>query len=632
MTETFMTVPLSKLQPARDNVRKTEATVGVEELAASIAAHGLLQNLTIRPIAKAKGKPSGRFEVVAGCRRLAALRLLVKRKHIKKSYSVPCHLMAEGNPVEVSLAENIVRAPMHPADQFEAFSALHAEGLGIEDIAARFGISPTVVRQRLKLAAVSPRLMAVYRTGDMNLEQLMAFTVSDDHEAQERVWFESPYYDKHPQAIRRALTKMLVEGGDRRARFIGVEAYEAAGGTVVRDLFQPEDDGYFADSALLDQLVAEKLSAESEKVKAEGWSWVEVLPEMDYAYLTRFHRIPPVPKPLSEEEQGRLDELSSRYDAIIEELGEDPPAEVDEELSRLQQEIEEISEGREEWPPEEMAQAGALITLDYHGALHIERGLVKPEDREHSGGDGTTGEKTPEKHATKAKSGVSDALVEVLTAHRTAALQVTLAEQPELAFTALLHTLVLRIFYGLVHETCLDVTPVTHGLSPFSEGSSESKAVAAMAERHREWLERLPAEEKLWTWLVAQDRDNKLALLAYCTAKTLNAVRHKRDGSDSERLVHAEMLADAAGLDMADWWEATKESYFGRVTKALILAAVAETVSSQAAGNIAGMKKDAMAARAEDLLIGKRWLPEILRTRSRKRGNANGTQETSHTN
>jgi ParB family chromosome partitioning protein len=610
VSDTFITVPLAKLRPAEKNIRKTGASAGIEELAASIAAHGLLQNLTVRPIAK-NGELSDQYEVITGSRRLTALKVLAKRKTIRKDFPVPCHVLSDGSTTEVSLAENVVRAPMHPADQFEAFSALHAEGLGIADIGARFGISETVVEQRLKLAAVSPRLMDVYRKGEMNLDQLMAFAISDDHEAQERVWFESPQYDKHPQAIRRALTKALVEGADRRAKFIGAAAYEAAGGTIVRDLFQPENDGYFTDSQLLDRLVAEKLSAEAVQVKAEGWAWVEVWGEMDYGYLARLTRLPPVP--LSAEDEARLTELADQYDRMIEELGEEPAAETDAELARLMQEIDTLSESRMRWSPEDIARAGAAIALDYEGVMHIQRGLVKPESR-------TSGE-APEPKETQPTEGappkrnnsLSDAVIEDLTAQRTVALQEMVAGQPELALTALLHTLVLCTFYGDSHVTCLDITPRAIDLRPFSEKIGESRAALALYTRRQAWLDRLPGEEALWPWLMGENQTTKLELLAYCAAVTLNAVKRKHEGDGSRRLQNAACIADAAGLDMADWWETTKDSYLGRVSKALILEAVTEGVSKQAAENIATLKKDAMAARAEERLAGKRWLPNVLR-------------------
>lgn len=254
MTDHLMEIPLSKLVPSTRNVRRTDAREGIGDLAASIEAHGLLQNLAVRPVASDSGKNADKYEVIAGARRLAALNELVARKRITKSFKVPCRVIPEGDELEASLAENVKRAALHPADEFEAFSKLHAEGHGADAIAGRFGVSQTVVLQRLKLAAVSPKLIEAYRQREMTLDQLMAFTVTDDHDAQERVWLESPPYAKDPHAIRHSLTAALVGGNDRRARFVGAAAYEAAGGVIIRDLFDSASEGYFTDSTLLGRL------------------------------------------------------------------------------------------------------------------------------------------------------------------------------------------------------------------------------------------------------------------------------------------------------------------------------------------------------------------------------------------
>jgi len=616
MTEVVRSIPLSKLTPSEANVRHTNADVGLDELAASIKAHGLLQNLTVRPVKKSNGKQTGTFEVVAGGRRLRALNRLAQEEHITKNYPVPCRVLENHNPVEVSLAENVVRAPVHAADQFEAYAKLHTEGLGAAEIAGRFGVSPLLVEQRLKLAAVSSKLMDVYREGGMSLDQLMAFTMSDDHEAQERVWFDSPLHDRQPQSIRRALTRALVEGSDRRARFIGAEAYEAAGGVIVRDLFRTDEEGYFSDSQLLDRLVNEKISSKAEELKAAGWAWVEVLPEMDYGYLARMGRIDPTLVPLSEAEQPTLAELTERYDALDHEHGEEPPDEIAKELERLAGEIEKLSEERAEWSAEDKARSGVIIALDYHGNLRVERGLLKPEERKATPkvqaqpeeGNG----REPSEPLEEKEARLSDVLLEDLSAHRTAALRAVLSDQPQLALTALLHTLVLRTFYSPVCEACVDVRLEAIDLKRFASGIAESKAMVAMANCHSTWRERLPVEQDLWSWLVNQAVDTKLALLAYCVANTANAVEVSY-GVDERRRDQANRIAAAAELDMADWWAPTKDSFFDRVTKTQILAAVVEGVSKEAAENITGLKKAVMAAQAADLLASKRWLPIPLR-------------------
>jgi ParB family chromosome partitioning protein len=168
---------------------------------------------------------------------------------------------------------------MHPADQFTAFQQLVSAGLGFEEIAARFGLTPTTVRQRLKLANVAPRLFELYRADEINLDQLMALAVTDDHAAQERVWDSAQEWQRNPNTLRRGLTETMVDAAsDPRARFVGIDAYINAGGLIDRDLFQPEHEGYLTDTAKLDRLVAEKLESLAAEVRGEGWKWVEIQP------------------------------------------------------------------------------------------------------------------------------------------------------------------------------------------------------------------------------------------------------------------------------------------------------------------------------------------------------------------
>ena len=215
-------IPLNKLTRSDTNVRKTGEN-SITELAASIQAHGLLHNLVVT---KTK---SDKYQVIAGSRRLAALTKLAKEKVIPKTFGVPCRVVDGGAGTETSLAENVIRANMHPADQFDAFRTLVDEGMGVEEVAARFGVSATTVRQRLKLANVAPRLFELYRTDEIALDQLMALAVCDDHAAQEWVWDSTQDWQRQPQALRRALTESKVDAAtDRRARFVGVQAYSDA--------------------------------------------------------------------------------------------------------------------------------------------------------------------------------------------------------------------------------------------------------------------------------------------------------------------------------------------------------------------------------------------------------------------
>jgi len=628
----IVTVPLSKLTASDANMRKTARDSGLEELAASIAAHGLLQNLTVRPVLDEAGTATEKYEVVAGGRRLAALKLLAKRKLLGKAAPIACALLGEANPTEISLAENSY-VPPHPADQYEAFRRLHDDGLPAVEIAARFGVTERAVKQRLKLGAVSPLLMAQYREGLLNLEQLTAFALTDDHGRQEQVWRDIGW-NKSADMIRRLLTQAHVPAHDRRVTFVGLETYEAAGGLALRDLFSEEERGvYLEDVALLDALVRDKLAMEAEAIRAEGWRWIEVHPEFAYGMAAGLRRVYPQAVELTEDEQARLDTLEQDYEALsVQHGGEVATPEIEAELDRLEAEIDALR-GREAYDPEEVARAGSFVCLGHDGAVRIERGFVRPEDEparepvepegeQVTGADpGTDAEPEPseavsspvEPEEPDGLTPLSERLVEELTSHRTAGLQLALMDRPDLALIATVHALALRTFYGAGYnpQTCLkiEMAPVM-----FTDPVGDGKAARLIAARHDEWARQVPkASDDLWTWVVEQKADTLVRLLAYCAARTAYAVKAPW-GHEPKRLAHADTLAASVGLDMADHWASTVDTYLGRVTKARILEAVREGVSEREAEAIAGLKKPEMASQAEHLLAGKAWLPVLLRT------------------
>lgn len=600
-------IPLSALKPSKRNIRKTNRSIDIKSLAASIEAHGLLQNLTVRQIA---GAGHDTYEVVAGGRRLAAMRLLARRKRVEKDVPVPCRILADGDDAdrELSLAENFLRVPVHPADQFEAFSKLHSDGMAAEDIAARFGVSATVVLQRLKLAGVSPRLMAAYRNDEMTLEQLTAFAISDDRKAQDRVWADDPRKERPAHSIRRELTRSLVDADDRRALFVGKEAYEAAGGVILRDLFDLEDDGYFTDVALLDELASQKLAEAAASIRSEGWQWVETRPELDYEYLAQFGRRQPKIEERSDEEERHLSELGTQYDELVSELEEEASEEDLERLDAIEAEIKSLSEPREQWDDEVKKDSGAFVAIDYGGALVVVRGLV-PRKR-------TAVEKLEQKKPERrANGGVPDGLREMLSAHRTMAIRVELGRKPEIAFLALVYTLVLRTFFSPGHAACVDIRPVSVELGHLHAELKESAAAAAYAEDRAAFSGQLPDADDLWEWLSRRSHKDNLALLAHCTAGSVNGLWRRNDAEENDRCGQTDVLAAALGLDMSAWWQPTRIAYFDHVTKNGIVSAVTEGISKQAAENIATLKKGPMAQRAEELLSETGWLPEPLRTK-----------------
>lgn len=313
-TERF--IPLNKLKKSPNNARKTpHSEASIEAYAASIAAKGILQNLVVEPELDADGAATGFYFVTIGEGRRLAQLLRVKRKEIKKTEPIRCIIDTANDPHEISLDENVTRENMHPADQFEAFKKLAEErGYGAEEIAARFGVTPHVVRQRLRLGAVSPKLMEIYRDGDLALDQLMAFAITEDHARQEAA-FERLSYSRDASTIRRMLTEANVAATDRRAVFVGAEKYTEVGGTILRDLFTEDQGGYFEDVALLDMLVVAKLGREANALmEAEGWKWAQVF--LDYPHSHGLRRIYSQAVELSAEDQAALDTAQAEFNSL----------------------------------------------------------------------------------------------------------------------------------------------------------------------------------------------------------------------------------------------------------------------------------------------------------------------------
>ena len=602
---TVLFIPLNKLKKSPRNARKTPHTqADIEALAASIAANGLLQNPVVEPERDAKDKATGFYLVTAGEGRRLAQLLRAKRKEITKSEPIRCMIDTAHNAFEISLAENAVRSEMHPADQFEAFFKLHAEfGMNAEDIAARFGVTPSVVRLRLKLASVSPKLIALYRAGEMNLDQLTAFAITDDHAEQEAVWEALPGHSNDRDDILAALTEEQVQADDRRALFVGADAYQAAGGAMTRDLFVEEDRGYFADAALLNRLAQEKLQAVADILKTEGWKWIEIMLSHDHGFTADMRRVYPKLAALSDEDQAKLDALEAQFNEACEDDSDEGRADCE----SIEAEIVTLT-GPESYHADEIARGGVIVSLSHDGEPRIERGFIRPEDdvREPA---------TKPKRSADGKAPLSDKLVAELTAHRTMALRDALAQHPDAAFDAVVHALAAAVFFPHGEPvSCVKISARSAYLVLHAQDIEETPAALRITARHRGWAQRLPEQaDGLWTFVCALSGAEKRALMAHCASLAVDAVMTPRP-RETVPEAHVAQLSAAARLDMAANWKPTAASYFNRVSKDCILEAVREAVSPAAADNIKSLKKGAMADAAEARMAESGWLPPPLRT------------------
>ena len=384
---------------------------------------------------------------------------------------------------------------------------------------------------------------------------------------------------------------------------------------MLRDLFDAEDEGYLTDTALLDRLVTEKLESEAATLRAEGWKWVEIMPEIDHGSLRGMNRVDAEPLPIDEEQEAETQMLAAEYDALIEEHGDDPPEDIAKQLQTLSDKIDELAEPSLRWNQADMARAGVVIGIDRGGRLATVRGLVRPEDEPDVERDASEAGPATAPVRTAPKL-LPDTLVEALTAQRTAALRAVLAGNADVALTATVHAMALPLFYADVGtESCLALRLDSPSLRGSAEGIEESQAAKELTERASLWRTRLPDDPgAFWDWLSQQSAAIRLDLLAFCAGNAVNAVKKPHDRSDGSRLAHADRLAVALNLDMTQWWRPSAATYLGRVSKNRILEAVAEAVSPSAAENLATMKKDALVTEAERRLSGTGWLPPILRS------------------
>ena len=612
-------IPLSTLALAPENARKTPPEpLAQNELTASIAAHGLLENLIARPVDD--GGESAGFAVVAGGRRLAALQALADDGLIPPDHAVPCRVVLNGNGGEISLAENAVRLAMHPADQVEAFAALADAGLSVSGIAARFGVSARTIEQRLRLGNAAPELLAAYRAGDMGLDALKAFAVTTDHARQLSVWeqlSQQPYGPSYWQ-IKRLLTGERVPAASALARYVGVEDYEAAGGAVMRDLFadEEEDGVWLEDAALLESLAQKKLQAAADELSTR-WKWAEARLEVDWNDIARFGRIRPAPGQPTSEETAERERLNTRHDELAN-LDEDDwtealAAEGEAIESRLA-EIDENIVARGCFSREDFLVAGCIATVGQEGKLEVFQGLVKPEDMPkktdpaevgasgqsvgaeaqipdstpNSGvGVDTTADAVPVQGPTvtppqaqpvdpaakaREEAGVSSSLADDLRAIRTALVKTQLANDFEAAFDLMVFQLVRSVFGQRFAESqhALDIQCKETADRPrsrmndadFAAWNPGEAMLADWSDLPLEWMEK-ESDMACFGAMSGLTRKEKEKLFSAAVARTLQGQLAFEHGAKPE----IESTVARLGIDFAKKVRPTAGLFWSRLRK-----------------------------------------------------------------
>ena len=557
-------IPLDRLEISPANARKTPAGgAAFVELKASIASHGLLENLVAREIGP-DTRDAPRFAVIAGGRRLAALTELATDGTIAEDHPVPCNVIHNGTAdTEISLAENTVRSHMHPADQVEAFSALANAGSSPSDIAARFGVSERTVERRLRLGNAAPELLDAFRADQLDLETLKAFTVTTDRERQLAAWDQVKEQGYRPSAyqIKRMLTEQRVPATAALARFVGVDTYEAAGGPVIRDLFADEHENgvWLEDPALLNKLANGRLAIAANEL-ATRWKWAEARIDINWQDLARFGRVEPQAVNPTDQEAAEIDTLNIRHDELCNMDDDEWTEELVEESETLQarlQHLETALEARAVFDPKHIAIAGCVVTIARDGTMQVIQGLVKPEDIPAQDPDtatqqqhGTSPSSTPAPSAassgisgptmqeprpdpqTQARkdAGVGIGLADDLRCIRTALVKTHLADDFDAAFDLTIFQLVRSLFaQGYIdHYHALDITfrdtadrPTTRtDDDEFANWSPGEAMLADWSNLPFEWME-ADGDDACFAALRQLSRDQKEALFAAAIARTL---------------------------------------------------------------------------------------------------------------
>jgi ParB family chromosome partitioning protein len=634
-------IPLNKLVPSTRNVRRQSDPAADAELKADIEARGLLQNL----IVTAAKKPRGRFAVEGGGRRLAALLALAAEDKLPDDFPVPCLVLDDigTNAAEASLAENFQRLALNPADECLAFQHFIEKGSDVAGVARRFGLTVRFVEGRLRLAALAPVVFDALASGEITLDIAKAYATTPDQERQAYVFEQmaTSYKGAHPDSIRRMMTQTTVAASDPRARFVGEDAYVAAGGRVERDLFADDQSTRWLDIALLERLATEKLEAAAAQAAAEsGLGWVR--PSLDlhlgWQQTEGLQRIALEAPPLTPDEEAQvtgLEASASEQIAILEDdsASDEERAAADAELERLEGAIEAITDKPPVIDAATRPTVGTFLVLGrdgqprLHDAVYAEK-PVAPLDAD--GGDAPD---EPDAPAAGKRGGFTQRLTGELAIQRRDILALHVANDPDFALDLAIFLMVDRTGYGERNGSSLSARrpsdPVLGFKTPHAAATIAGDAAEAALDRS--WSEHgtLAARFDAFRALGA---DARAAWLGYAVAGTLEASLHLPGASACTFHDH---LGALLNIDTARWWRPTGANFFDRVAKPVMFEALGDIGGPALAARYAGSKKAELAQTCERIFAGDfigevevkqaaiAWVPAAMRF-----GNSHGASET----
>ena len=633
----IQSVKVKNLSLSKDNVRKSNRDAGIDTLAANIAVQGLLQNLIVTPLKKA-----GNFTVKAGGRRLRALQLLIEQGALPVDHTVPVLVLSDDdNAIEASLAENFQRVPMNPADECTAFNFLIQKGMTAEDVAKRQGVTTRFVEQRVRLAELAPCVFEALAAGEITLGVAQAYAVTSDIDRQARVFAQmsTSYYGDQPDNIRRAILNGTVKANDAKARFVGRDAYVAAGGRIEGDLFATEGDENWIDVDLIETLAASKLeAAAAELAQSEGLAFVTPIAatHVPYDLERQLHEFHAPARALTEDEQARVEALSVENHQLAEQLesvlaeGTPEAQAANDRVDAIERELETIDDARHEIDPALKAQIGTFVYIGgdgeprVHTRLFSEKPVVDPnappKTTSGTNGEGDAGdvEQGPKLSAT---------LIDELATRRRQILVAHVASDPAMALDLTIFLMAQNVVFEQHHvpnHSTLKSSAASFPIFGFrDEGSMASQIIDDQRQRldtswagHKTMTERFDAFRAL-------DDEARGAWVAFSIARTLEPTLNVAEGY-RQNAFH-DHLGRLLDIQVANWWRPTAENFFGRVKKDVMLEALEEIGGPILRGRYKDAKKGDLAATCASLCNGQgiveaeirekatAWLPDAMR-------------------
>ncbi|MCW0977043.1 ParB/RepB/Spo0J family partition protein [Pantoea sp. JV6] len=594
------------------------STESVESLAATIKSVGLLQNLVAHEL------PDGELAVAAGGKRLTALNLLLSQQFLTPDYPVPFKRVSPEMAALVSYIENAQRSDMHAAEQIASFGALAYQGKTSEQIGAELGYSTRHVQRMLKLANLAPSLLKLLADDQLTVEQCQTLCLEDDQARQVRVYEEvkASWHNLPVTMLRKLITDKEISITDKRFLFVGREAYEAAGGVVREDLFSQQEGEGTADSALLETLTVQKLTAMAQDIqKSEGWKWS--MGQLSSLYPHRdalTYQLTDEPEPVYiGDEESRIDDLYQVADDC--EQNSD-----DEGYSAASDEIEIIEKTAlvRAWTPEIRAMSGVVVGFDKYGELCVQRGVVRIADLQgeessetEQGAESAVPHISPINVAKKpdAAEGISPPLLTKMSSERTLAVQAALMQQQKKAVSLLVWQLCTDVFtsgsnYG--NPFGIRVTVPHYSLTQNAPSGDKGPGFTALMQEKTRLEALLPQRwNKDFTTFFDLSGETLMSLMAFCVACSVDGVQTREYQRTSDSRLDS--LENAIGFHMRDWWQPTKANFFADLKHTQIIDALTEAGFTGAAADAAKMKKGDAAELAEGKMRDTRWVPAWMK-------------------